>query len=82
MPNGSKVLTAEVAKHVLFHYGEQDGQEGGGFTKALLLAFMRADRQNFARLSAAFPEYGAAMDLAKNVNGGIDALKILAKEED
>lgn len=56
----------EAIRHVLWHIGDREnGVEPGGFTSALLNAWGRADMQNSARLAAAFPALGRAVQTAR-----------------
>ena len=73
-------ITKEVAAHVLFHF-RGEGFPPGSFIEALLLAFARADSQNFMALAMAFPDYGEAMHLAKEELDGIDKLRAIFKGE-
>lgn len=75
-----RTITEEVAAHVLFHF-RGEGYPPGSFTEALLLAFARADSQNFMKLAMAFPDYGEAMRLAKEELDGIDKLRAIFKGE-
>lgn len=70
-------ITSAVANHVLYAYG-RGGYPPGSFVSALLAAFDKADTGNFAKLSAAFPEYGYAIHLAAREADGIDKLRALA----
>ena len=72
-------ISREVAAHVLYHFGS-GGYAPGSFVESLLVAFSRADVNNHMRLSMAFPEYGFAMEIAKNELGGIDDLKKVLDE--
>lgn len=73
-------ITKEVAAHVLFHF-RGEGYPPGSFTEALLIAFARADSQNFMALNMVFPDYGEAMYLAKEKLDGIDKLRAIFKGE-
>ena len=55
----------EAARHVLWHIGDPRGQEPGSFTSKLLDAWTRADHENSARLTLAFPILGDAIEEAK-----------------
>jgi hypothetical protein len=66
----------EVANHVLFH-ANRGGYPAGSFTTKLLDAWNLADPGNNARLTVAFPEYGAALALLGKP-GGVDELRRIA----
>lgn len=70
-------ISPEVANHVLSHFSRH-GYPGSPFTQSLIQAFAKADRENFARLSAAFPDYGAAVDMVKYDPNGITNLQRIA----
>lgn len=68
----------EAIRHVLWHVGDRtEGLQPGGFTEALLVAWGRADSQNGARLAAAFPALGRAVQTAR-FGGRKDLLRSLA----
>ncbi|MFF5891213.1 hypothetical protein ACFY72_20880 [Streptomyces globisporus] len=71
-------IPREVAAHVLWHEG-QGGHPAGTFTTKLLSAWASADHVNAARLSAGWPEYGAALDLLRQP-GGVEFLRKFAGE--
>ena len=52
----------------------------GSFTQALVNAFCKADSENFARLTLAFPEIGAAMYLYKFEEDGHAELLKMAED--
>lgn len=62
----------EVARHVLWHNGDNRGQQPGSFTEKLLDAWVRADQQNAWRLRQAFPTLGYAVEISRT--RGSDAL--------
>lgn len=72
-------VTREVASHVLHHYGA-GGYPPGHFTHLLVMAAASADPTNLQRLALGFPEYVAAVRLARDVDGGIDVLRSIAGE--
>jgi hypothetical protein len=74
-------IPAEVANHVLFHFG-CGGYQAGSFTTHLLCAFATADEENFHRLASAFPEYGAAVAAIQYDPLGVTALQRLAGGEE
>jgi hypothetical protein len=66
----------DVYRNVLWLFGDREhGYEPGSFRESLLIAFARADPHNFHRLEAAFPLIGSAVNLAKNVEGGMDIMR-------
>ena len=62
----------KAARHVLWHYGDERGEQPGGFVQKLLEAWNSADRDNWHRLNDAFPAYGEALNLCQQ--GGLDRL--------
>lgn len=70
-------ISAETAAHVLSHFG-RGGYPAGTFTQHLLSAFATADEVNIARLTEAFPEYGAAIAAASYDPDGIARLQQIA----
>lgn len=66
----------DVAAHVLWQAG-RGGYPAGGYITALLTAWDRADDTHHARLSAAYPDYGASFDLLRRP-GGIEQLRAIA----
>lgn len=74
---GTAAIPAETAQHVLWQFGH-GGYPAGTFTQHLLSAMAAADPTNFARLAGAFPEIGAAVDLAQNHRDGIAQLQHIA----
>lgn len=77
MQNSTPTIPAEVANHVLAHFGA-GGYQAGSFTTHLLCAFATADEVNFHRLAAAFPEYGAAVAAIQYDPHGVTALQRIA----
>jgi len=67
-------ISEEVAAHVLNHFGG-GGYEPGSFTMSLLEAMVRADPTRFRQLSTLYPEYAAAIVLARNADDGIEILR-------
>ena len=66
----------DVYRNVLWHFGDHEhGLQPGSFREALLTAFAKADPHNFYRLGDAFPLIGSAVDLAKNIEGGMDIMR-------
>lgn len=71
-------IPADVAAHVLFHYGREGGYQAGSFTTALLSAMGTADPSNLDRLAAGFPEYVAAVTAIRYDRNGIAHLRDIA----
>ncbi|MEV5261784.1 hypothetical protein AB0L02_27560 [Streptomyces anulatus] len=71
-------IPAEVAAHVLWSE-RQGGYPAGSFTTRLLELWGFADFTNAARLSDAWPEYGAALDLLRTPSG-VERLREIAGE--
>ena len=70
-------LTSETASHVL-HEFRAGGHPAGSYVTALMDAFSKADLDNFARLSLAYPGYAKAWNFAQHVRGGIGHLQNIA----
>ncbi|WP_171117876.1 MULTISPECIES: hypothetical protein [unclassified Streptomyces] len=77
MSTSSPTIPADVAAHVLSHFG-RGGYPAGDWTESLITLIDRADMTNRAKLLAAFPEYGAAVLLAKYDEEGIATLQRLS----
>lgn len=71
-------ITSEVAAHVLSHFGRPGGYPAGDWTESLISLIDRADMVHRAKLTAAFPDYGAAIILAKYDERGINQLQAIA----
>jgi len=71
-------IPADVAAHVLFHYGREGGYQAGSFTTALLSAMGTADPSNLDRLAVGFPEYVAAVTAIQYDPNGIARLQDIA----
>ncbi|MFG3127443.1 hypothetical protein ACGFZU_07040 [Streptomyces tendae] len=69
-------IPAEVAAHVLSHFG-RGGYPAGDWTESLISLIDRADMVHRAKLTATFPEYGAAIALAKYDENGIAILQAI-----
>lgn len=80
MSTTSPTIPAEVAAHVLSHFG-RGGYPAGDWTESLITLIDRADTTNRAKLLAAFPEYGAAVLLAKYDEEGIATLQRIVQGE-
>ena len=79
------VISAEVAHHVLWHYGSDDrakvGYQPGAFTTKLMSAIAAADTVNRARLYLGFPGYVAAHSLIEHSPDGVEILSRIARGE-
>jgi hypothetical protein len=73
----SSNISREVAARVLSHFG-RGGYPAGDWTESLISLIDRADMVHRAKLTAAFPDYGAAIALAKYDETGIDQLAEIA----
>lgn len=73
-------IPAEVANHVLAHFGAS-GYQAGSFTTHLLCAFATADETNFNQLAFAFPEYAAAVAAIQYDPHGVTRLQTIARGE-
>jgi hypothetical protein len=80
MSTETTAIPAEVAAHVLSHFG-RGGYPAGDWAESLITLIDRADMVNRAKLLAAFPEYGAAVLLAKYDEEGIATLQRIARGE-
>jgi hypothetical protein len=80
MSTETTTIPAEVAAHVLSHFG-RGGYPAGDWAESLITLIDRADMINRAKLLAAFPEYGRAVLLAKYDEEGIATLQRLARGE-
>ena len=70
-------IPAEVAAHVLSHFG-RGGYPAGDWTESLISLIDRADMVNRAKLATTFPDYGDAVLLAKYDENGIAVLQAIA----
>lgn len=80
MSTNSITIPAEVAAHVLSHFG-RGGYPAGDWSESLITLIDRADMTNRAKLLAAFPDYGRAVLLAKYDEEGIATLQRIAQGE-
>ena len=78
MSTSSPTIPADVAAHVLFHYGREGGYQAGSFTEQLLTCIGMADQTNMDRLAAGFPDYVAAVTAIQYDPNGIERLQDLA----
>lgn len=72
----STVISPEVAAHVLSHFG-RGGYPAGDWTELLITLIDRADMAHRAKLAQTFPDYGAAISLAKYDENGIAQLQAI-----
>ncbi|MFA0844406.1 hypothetical protein [Streptomyces rochei] len=70
-------IPAEVAAHVLSHFG-RGGYPAGDWTELLITLIDRADMINRTKLATTFPDYGDAVLLAKYDENGIAVLQAIA----
>jgi hypothetical protein len=77
----SPTIPADVAAHVLFHYGHNGGYQAGSFTTHLITTIDAADPGNKARLAAGFPEYVAAVTAIQYDPNGVERLQRIARGE-
>lgn len=77
MTTETTAIPAEVAAHVLFHYGHK-GIPAGDWHASLITLIDRADITAAKQLATAFPDYGAAVLLAKYDRDGITHLQNIA----
>lgn len=82
MSHPQPTITPEAAAHTLWHFGYMTGgaQQPGSFTTNLLKTFASADQDNFDKLAAAFPSYGAAVAAASYDPAGIQHLQNIAEQ--
>lgn len=81
MSHQTPTIPAEVARHVLWQFDADGGWQPGSFTQHLMNALCAADVVNFHQIQAAYPDYGAAVTLAKNDPQGITHLQYVARGE-
>lgn len=74
-------IPAEVAAHVLSHFG-RGGYPAGDWTELLITLIDRADMINRAKLATTFPDYGDAVLLAKYDEEGIATLQRILRGEE
>lgn len=80
MSISSPTIPADVASHVLFHFGHK-GIPAGDWHEDLISLIARADMTCAAKLAAAFPDYGGAVLIAKYADDGIATLQRIARGE-
>lgn len=80
MSLSSPTIPADVAAHVLSHFG-RGGYPAGDWAESLISLIDRADMVHRAKLANAFPEYGAAVLMAKYDEEGIATLQRIVQGE-
>ena len=78
MSLNSPTISAETARHVLWHYGAEGGYQPGNFTQRLMQTVDAADVVHTARLRVMYPELVDAMNLAAHQEDGIAQLQAAA----
>jgi len=73
-------ITPEIAANVVWHHGMPGGYPPGRYFLGLMPVIAIADPINRAWLSAAYPGYVAAMNLAEQT-GGIAQLQAIAAQD-
>ncbi|MFI9344988.1 hypothetical protein ACIG0D_27535 [Streptomyces sp. NPDC052773] len=81
MSPSSPSIPADVAAHVLFHYGLDGGYQAGSFTTHILNAMGTADPANLDRLALGFPEYVAAVTAIQYDPAGAERLQRIVRGE-
>lgn len=71
-------ITQRIASHVLYAFGAPGGYEAGSFTSLLIKTIQAADMHNSIKLCRAFPQYGYAVLLARDVDEGLKILTEIA----
>ncbi|GAA2803515.1 hypothetical protein [Streptomyces showdoensis] len=71
-------IPAEVAAHVLFHYGRDGGYQAGSFTEQIIKAIDMADPGNRFKLTNSYPDYVAAVVAIKYDPAGVTRLQQIA----
>lgn len=77
MSTTSPTIPADVAAHVLYHYGKP-GIPAGDWTARLITLIDQADITNLARFAAGFPAYTAAITAMKYDPDGTAYLQDIA----
>ncbi|WP_406501918.1 hypothetical protein OHA04_37395 [Streptomyces sp. NBC_01590] len=78
MSTQTPVITEDIARHVLWHYGCDGGIQPGSYTERLMETIDAADVVNAEILRGAYPELVAAMLTAKDDIGGVEHLQQIA----
>jgi hypothetical protein len=81
MSTSSPTIPADVAAHVLFHYGHDGGYQAGSFTTSLLTTMGMADPSNLDKLATGFPEYVAAVTAIQYDPDGVARLQAIVRGE-
>lgn len=68
-------ITDSVARHVLYHFGDHVGQDGGHFATYLLMTLSHADHANLAKLQSVYPDYTFAFLTVRDRPWGLDWLR-------
>lgn len=77
------VITVDVARHVLWHFGDTNlGVDGGHFVNRLLATASAADTENVERLRLGFPVLIAAWESVARRPWGLDWLRGIVKAHD
>lgn len=77
------VITVQVARHVLWHFGDTNlGVDGGHFITRLLATASAADTENIEKLRLGFPELIAAWESVARRPWGLDWLRGIVKADD
>lgn len=76
------VISLEVARHVLAHFGDTGlGVQPGHFVARLLVLASAADPENSEKLRAGWPEYIAAFEAVSRKPWGLDWLRGIVKAD-
>lgn len=78
MSTSNPSIPADVAAHVLWHYGRDGGYQPGSFTTSLLTTMAMADPANLGRLAVGFPAYVAAVTAIQYDPNGVEYLTDIA----
>lgn len=79
MSTSTPMIPPDVAAHVLDHYGEDGGRDGGYWTGSLIRLIATADVDNRDRLAQIYPGHVAAVRAYKyDRAGGIAHLQDIA----
>lgn len=75
------VITLDVARHVLWHFGDTNlGQEPGHFVQRLLVLASAADEANLEKLRTGWPELIYAWESVARKPWGLDWLRGIVKD--
>jgi hypothetical protein len=79
--NNRPVVTLDVARAVLWHFGDRNlGQEPGHFVARLLVLASAADEENLAKLRVGWPEHVYAWEQVARKAWGLDWLRGIVKD--